>query len=163
MSEKVLMSNGVALWLANHTNLSLDQIAEFCGMHPLQVSNMRRDGFLEGVLPCNPIDVSLLTEEEILSCEKNPSARLKGIPSASKCRESAKKSGMLEGLVWVIKNYPDVPSGPIAKLLGCTTAVVKSVQEGAYKKLEEVIPRNPVSLGLCSQQSLDEWIVKYTN
>lgn len=160
MSDKVLMSNGVALWLARNSNLSIDQIAIFCKMHPLQVQNLRKGSTLEGATECNPLDVSLLTLDEIERCEKDASLQLVGIAVEQKLRGNAKKSGLLEGIMWLIKKYPNLEISIISKLLGCSSTVIKSVKMGTYKHLEEVIPKNPVSLGFCSQQQLDECLLK---
>lgn len=160
MSDKVLMSNGVALWLARNTNLSVDQIATFCKMHPLQVQNLRKGLTLEGISECNPIDVSLLTLEEIERCEKDSSLQLIEIAVGQKLRNNAKKSGLLEGIMWLIKKYPELEISVISKLLECSSTVVKCVKIGTYKNLEEIIPKNPVSLGFCSQQELDECLLK---
>ena len=37
MSDKPLMPKATAAWLINNTTLTFDQIAEFCGLHPLEV------------------------------------------------------------------------------------------------------------------------------
>lgn len=161
MAKKLLMSNGVALWLAKNTSLSLEQIAEFCNMHPLQINNFRENSSTHGITECNPIDVSLLTLEEIQDCEKDFSMRLKGVPTEQKLRGNAKKSGVLEGAIWIVNKYPDLGITHIAKLLKCSSLVVKSVKNETYKHLEDVIPKNPVSLGLCTQQELDECVLKY--
>lgn len=160
MSEKVLMSNGVALWLARHTKLSEEQIADFCHMHPLQVIHFRDLG-AEGIAECNPIDVSLISLEEISRCEENSSLRLTRLSVDQKIRFNAKKSGLVDGLLWVVKKYPEAENTRMAKLLKCTSAVVKSVKEASYKNLDQVIPKNPVTLGLCSQKELDEFAFKY--
>ncbi|WP_342261996.1 cell cycle transcriptional regulator TrcR [Alphaproteobacteria bacterium endosymbiont of Tiliacea citrago] len=162
MSEKVLMSNGVALWLARNTKLSLEQIAEFCNMHPLQIYHLRENTeSINGIIECNPIDVSMLTQSEIDRCEKNATASLTSVLSGQKHRQSSKKSGCLDGILWMIRHYPELDITSIAKILKCSTTIVKSVKNETCRNMNELLPKNPVSLGLCTQTELDEFLVKY--
>ena len=36
MADKPLMPKATAVWLVDNTSLSFEQIAEFCGLHPLR-------------------------------------------------------------------------------------------------------------------------------
>ena len=37
MTEPLLMPKATAVWLVENTSLTFEQIAEFCGLHPLEV------------------------------------------------------------------------------------------------------------------------------
>ena len=39
VDNKPLMPKATAVWLVDNTSLSFDQIADFCGLHPLEVKN----------------------------------------------------------------------------------------------------------------------------
>lgn len=160
MSEKILMNNGVALWLARNTKLSLEQIADFCHLHPLQVQNFRVNILVEGVIESNPVDMSLLTLAEIKRCEENPSLKLETLSTGQKIRGNAKKEGVLDAVLWLIKKYSLLENSVIAKLLKCSSVVVRSVRSQSCKDYENIVPKNPVSLGLCTQKELDECVIK---
>jgi hypothetical protein len=41
--RKPLMPKATAVWLVENTSLAFDQIAEFCGLHPLEVKGIADD------------------------------------------------------------------------------------------------------------------------
>ena len=38
--DKPLMPKATAVWLVENTSLTFDQIADFCGLHPLEVKGI---------------------------------------------------------------------------------------------------------------------------
>ena len=68
MAEAPLMPKATAVWLVEDTVLTFEQIAEFCGMHPLEVQAIADDEVAVGVLGLDPIANGQLTAEEIERC-----------------------------------------------------------------------------------------------
>ena len=76
-----LMPKATAIWLVENTVLTFDQIAEFCGLHELEVQGIADGEVAVGMRGYDPIDNNQLTKEEIERCEKDNDARLNLIKS----------------------------------------------------------------------------------
>ena len=72
--KKPLMPKATAIWLIESTTLSFEQIADFCGLHELEVQGMADGDVATGIQGYDPIDNKQLTREEIARCENNPEA-----------------------------------------------------------------------------------------
>lgn len=164
MSKKILMKNGVALWLIKHTSLSDRQIGQFCSIHPLKINFMRMNISEYGSQYTSPIGTSL-TMEEIVRCENDKSQDLEPIVSSdfSIRKNKVKSVNLYNAILWVIKNYENVKESKIAELLSCNTITVKSIKNGTLKGIEELTPLNPVALDLCTQEALDIFIKNEVN
>ncbi|KXV79979.1 cytoplasmic protein, partial [Acetobacter malorum] len=77
MTTLPLMPKATAVWLIEKTALSFTQIAEFCGMHPLEVQAIADGEVAQGIVGYDPVANHQLKLEEIHRCEANPDARLK--------------------------------------------------------------------------------------
>ena len=71
-----LMPKATAVWLIDNTALTFEQIAEFTGIHMLEIQAMA-DGDVSGsIVGFDPILNGQLTKEEIERCEKDAKASL---------------------------------------------------------------------------------------
>lgn len=162
-NNKILMQKGVALWLIEKTKLSNKQIAEFCSIHAMEIMHMR-NSYAMNIVPCNPIDACLLSAENIQECEKNPelSLKLQNLSSEiKKTRNYSKKKEIDSAVLWLIKQYPNYENSFITSLLQCTSSLVKSIRDETYQDYTSLTPKNPVTLGLCSQIELDKAVLKF--
>ena len=71
-----LMPKATAIWLVENTGLTFEQIAEFCGLHELEIQGIADGDVAVGMRGYDPIDNNQLTREEIERCEKDINARL---------------------------------------------------------------------------------------
>ena len=100
MTTAPIMPKGTAVWLIDNTSLTFEQIAQFCGLHVLEVQALADDQSSVGMIGVDPIKLGQLTVEEIDRCSKNPNARLLLTSSAirsialacSKCPRISQKS-----------------------------------------------------------------------
>ena len=69
------MPKSTALWLIENTALTFEQIADFCGLHELEVKSIA-DAETYKIQPLNPILSGQLTREDIEKCESDESERL---------------------------------------------------------------------------------------
>ncbi len=60
-----LMPKATAVWLIENTTLTFDQIADFCGLHALEVQSIADDEIAIGMVGYDPVANSQLTREEI--------------------------------------------------------------------------------------------------
>ena len=71
-----LMPKATAVWLVDNTSLTFKQIADFCGMHELEVKAIADGQTEKGIVGIDPIINGYLTREEILRCAQDSEAIL---------------------------------------------------------------------------------------
>ncbi len=85
-----LMPKATAVWLIDKTALTFTQIAEFCGMHPLEVQAIADGEVAAGINGYDPVKNNQLTQEQITRCEGNADLRLKISAKANPVARRAK-------------------------------------------------------------------------
>ena len=168
-----LMPKATAVWLIENTTLTFDQIANFCGMHPLEVKGIADGEVAIGIVGENPITRDQLLKEEIQRCEADSKARLQLSGQAkhhAKITDSkrktahytpiAKRQDKPDAVAWFVRYYPNVTEQQIVKLIGTTKTTINSVKGRSHWNMTNIKPRDPVLLGLCSQTDLDKVLEK---
>ncbi|HZD26135.1 MAG TPA: cell cycle transcriptional regulator TrcR [Alphaproteobacteria bacterium] len=160
-----LMPKATAVWLVDHTTLSFEQIAEYCGLHPLEVQGIADGEVAVGIQGQDPIANGQLTREELDRCQADPSARLKmavqDLPQPAKRTKGprytpvAKRQDKPDGIAWLLRHHPELKDSQIAKLIGTTKNTIQAVRERSHWNSPNIRPRDPVLLGLCSQSELN--------
>lgn len=159
-----LMPKATAVWLIEKTALTFTQIAEFCGMHPLEVQAIADGEVAQGIVGYDPIANGQLTMEDIRRCEADPNARLKLAPTAlpvpkrlrgARYTPVAKRNDRPDAIAFLLRNYPQIPEVQVAKLLGTTKETIQKVKDRTHWNSANIKPRDPVILGLCSQTDLN--------
>lgn len=169
--DRPLMPKATAVWLVENTALTFDQIAEFTGLHPLEVKGIADGEVLVGVRGLDPVVSGMLTREEIARCEKDPKARLQMAKSVAATIKPAKRKTARytplskrqdrpDAIAWLLRHHPELSDAQICKLLGTTKATVQAVRDRTHWKSQDIRPRDPVLLGLCSQSELDEAVAR---
>ena len=74
---KPLMAKATAVWLVDNTTLSFKQIADFCGLHELEVQGIADGDVATGVKGFDPIANNQLEPVENEKGVKDPSYKLK--------------------------------------------------------------------------------------
>ena len=67
------MPKATAKWLVENTALTFEQIADFCGLHSLEVQGIADGEVAKGIIGIDPITAGQLTKEEmkiLASCDK---------------------------------------------------------------------------------------------
>ena len=160
------MPKATAIWLVENTSLTFNQIAEFCGLHELEVQGIADGEVAVGMRGYDPIDNNQLTKEEIQKCEKDSNARLNLIKSEiiedlpprkkdSKYTPLSLRQEKPYAILWLIKRYPtELSSSQIAKLTGSTKNTVEAIKNGTYR--EAVLEaKSPMDVGLCTYKDLE--------
>ena len=160
-----LMPKATAVWLIDKTALTFDQIAEFVGMHPLEIQAIADGEVAQGIIGYDPIAHGQLTREEIQRCEADSEARLQMLTVNSYVPKSKSKGGRYtpvskrndrpDAIAWLLRNFPQVPEATIAKLLGTTKETIAKVRDKTHWNSANIKPRDPVILGLCTQSELN--------
>jgi hypothetical protein len=165
MATPLLMPKATAVWLVDNTSLSFDQIAAFCGLHPLEVQGVADGDVASGIMGVNPVQNGQLTREEIEKAEADPAYRLK--MSEPKVRVAAPKrkgprytpisrrNERPAAIKWLLRNHPELKDAQIMRLVGTTKSTIDSVREGTHWNNANITAADPVTLGLASQIDLD--------
>ena len=162
-----LMPKATAVWLIENTGLTFNQIAEFCGLHELEVEGIADGDVATGMQGYDPIDNKQLTKEEINRCENNSIEKLNLIASKTidnlpprkkdtKYTPISLRQEKPYAVLWLIKRYPtELTSSQIAKLTGSTKNTVEAIKTGTYR--EAVLEtKSPMDIGLCSFEELEK-------
>ena len=162
-----LMPKATAIWLIDNSSLTFTQIANFCGLHELEIQGIADGDVATGMQGYNPIDNKQLTKEEITRCENDPSTNLElikseiieSLPPRKKDTKYTPLSLRQEkpyAILWLIKRYPsELTSSQIAKLTGSTKNTVDAIRQGTYR--EAVLEtKSPMDIGLCSYKDLEK-------
>ncbi|MEK0083717.1 DUF1013 domain-containing protein [Benzoatithermus flavus] len=169
--DRPLMPKATAVWLVENTALTFEQIADFCGLHPLEVKGIADGEVATGIRGLDPIGAGMLQRSEIERCEKDPKARLRLAKSVAseikppKRKEPrytplSKRQDRPDAIAWLLRHHPELSDQQICKLLGTTKATVQAVRDRTHWKSQDIRPRDPVLLGLCSQIELDDAVMR---
>ena len=159
-----LMPKATAVWLIEKTALSFTQIAEFCGMHPLEVQAIADGEVAAGIVGYDPVANMQVTAEDISRCEADPEARLKLLPSTmpppkrgrgARYTPVAKRNDRPDAIAFLLRNYPQLSETQLGKLLGTTKETIQKIRDRSHWNSANIKPRDPVILGLCSQTDLN--------
>lgn len=166
MTSNVLMPKATAVWLIENTSLAFGQIAEFCGLHPLEVQGIANEDVAKGIRGVDPIAQGFLSREEIARGEAEETYKLKPLEQKRIDLPVVKKKGARytpvarrgdrpDAIAWFLKNHPEVPDSKIVKLIGTTKATIEQVRNRTHWNSSQIKPVDPVTIGLCSQIELD--------
>ena len=161
------MPKATAVWLIDKTALTFDQIAEFCGMHPLEVQAIADGEVAQGIMGYDPVANSQVTAQDIERCEADPAARLRILassnPTPKKARGGrytpvAKRNDRPDAIAFLLRNYPQLSELQLSKLLGTTKETIQKIRDRSHWNASNIKPRDPVILGLCKQSDLNDAI-----
>jgi hypothetical protein len=162
-----LMPKATAVWLIEKTALTFTQIADFCGMHPLEVQAIADGEVAQGIVGYDPVANGQVTADEIRRCEADSNLRLKLAPTAlpmpkrlrgSRYTPVAKRNDRPDAIAFLLRSYPQLSETQIGKLLGTTKETIQKVRDRSHWNSANIKPRDPVILGLCSQTDLNAMV-----
>jgi hypothetical protein len=165
------MPKATAVWLVDNTSLTFDQIAEFCGLHVLEVKGIADGDVAHGIKGMDPISSGQLSREEIAKAELNPQHRLKlsepkvEVPEVKTKRGPrytpvSRRQDRPNAILWLLKNHPELKDSQIMRLVGTTKPTIIAIRERGHWNSPNLVAQDPVTLGLCSQIDLDAEVKK---
>ena len=163
-----LMPHATASWLVDTTALTFEQIAEFCGLHMLEVQAMADDLASSKYTGRDPVRAGELTMDEIEKGQSNPEYKLKmhKAPITSNRTKGprytpvSKRQDKPDGIAWILRNHAEVSDAQIGKLIGTTRTTIAAIRDRSHWNIGNITPKDPVTLGLCSQRELDAIVAK---
>lgn len=164
-----LMPKATAVWLIEKTALTFTQIADFCGMHPLEVQAIADGEVAQGIVGYDPVANSQLTLAEISRCEADDTLRLRLLPTANPLPKRskgarytpvAKRNDRPDGIAFLLRNFPQLTDTQVGKLMGTTKETIQKVRDRSHWNSANIKPRDPVILGLCTQTDLNGMVTQ---
>jgi hypothetical protein len=165
-----LMQKATAVWLVENTTLTFQQIADFCGLHELEVNGIADGEVAQGIKGFDPIANRQLSAEEIRRAELNPLHKLRLFHNPAADGEAkrkgprytplSKRQDRPAAIAWLVKFHPELSDGQISKLVGTTKPTIESIRDRSHWNIVNISPVDPVALGLCKQIELDSAVAK---
>ena len=165
-----LMPKATAIWLVDNTTLSFEQIADFCGLHSLEVQAIADGEVMGGMVGIDPIINAQLTREEIEKAEADATHRMKlaetDVPKPASRQKGprytpvSKRQDKPDAIAWILRHHPELSDAQLGRLIGTTKPTINSVRERTHWNVSNLRPRSPVELGLCSHMDLTEAVEK---
>ena len=178
ISKAPLMPKATAVWLIENTALTFQQIADFCGMHILEIQAIANEESSHGMIGVNPVSMGQLTAAEIERCEKDSTAHLmiheaasetllnslqkhkKGVNKEGRYTPRARRGERPDAIAWLLKQYPTITDASIIKLVRTTKPTVLEIRQRTHWNMGNIKPKSPVVLGFCTQEELDRVVEK---
>jgi uncharacterized protein len=167
---QLLMPKATAVWLVENTTLTFKQIAEFCGLHELEVQAIADGEVAGGMQGLDPVQSGQLSKEEIAKGQADPGYLLRlaipsvplPVPRAKGARYTpvAKRSDRPDAIAWLLKNHPELSDTQISRLVGTTKNTIAAVRDRSHWNTPNIRPQSPVLLGICSHEELDGAVAK---
>ncbi|WP_273699817.1 DUF1013 domain-containing protein [Paracoccus sphaerophysae] len=168
--NKPLMAKATAVWLVDNTTLSFKQIADFCGLHELEVQGIADGDVATGVKGFDPIASNQLDDGEIEKGQKDPAykLKLKHNPAAEgeelrrgpRYTPLSKRQDRPAAILWLVKFHPELADAQISRLVGTTKPTIAAIRDRTHWNIANIQPIDPVALGLCRQSELDAAVQK---
>ena len=167
----ILMPKATAVWLVDNTSLTFEQIADFCGLHPLEVKGIADGEVARDIRGADPIANGQLSREELDKAAADPkymmvaqksrhAELLKPTKKAPRYTPVSRRQDRPDAIAWFLRNHPEVSDAQIVKLIGTTKSTIEQVRTRTHWNSSNIKPVDPVSLGLCSQIELDAIVSK---
>ncbi|HEX8233902.1 MAG TPA: cell cycle transcriptional regulator TrcR [Caulobacteraceae bacterium] len=171
MADQILYPKATAVWLVDNTSLTFEQIADFCGLHPLEVRGIADGEVARDIRGADPIGNGQLTREELdragadsnyrMKAQKSRHAELlKPAKGGPRYTPVSRRQDRPDAIAWFVKNHPEIADSQIAKLLGTTKATIDAVRDRTHWNANNLKAVDPVTLGLVSQLELDAVVRK---
>jgi uncharacterized protein len=166
MADQILMPKATAVWLVDNTSLTFEQIADFAGLHPLEVKGIADGEVARDIRGADPIANGQLTREELDKAQDDASYRMKAhksrhaellkpIKKGPRYTPVSRRQDRPDAIAWFVRNHPEVTDAQVAKILGTTKATIDQVRERTHWNSANIKPVDPVTLGLVTQLELD--------
>lgn len=168
---EILMPKATAVWLVDNSSLTFEQIADFCGLHPLEVRGIADGEVARDIRGADPIANGQLSREELDKAQGDAKYRmvaqksrhaelLKPMKKAPRYTPVSRRQDRPDAIAWFVRNHPEVPDSQISKLLGTTKATIDQVRDRTHWNSTNIKPVDPVTLGLSTQMELDAVVRK---
>ncbi|MEM6811465.1 MAG: DUF1013 domain-containing protein [Pseudomonadota bacterium] len=164
-APELLMPKATAVWLIENTTLTFEQVADFTGLHKVEVQAIADEEVCVGIVGRDPVKYGETTKEELEKAIEDNSYVMKlsrtDLPSV-KVRSKgprytpvSKRGDKPDAISWILKNHPEISDAQISKLVGTTKPTINAVRDRTHANSSNIRARHPVDLGLCTYKELE--------
>jgi hypothetical protein len=167
---KPIMAKATAVWLVDNTTIGFKQIADFVGMHELEIQGIADGDVAAGVKWFDPVANNQLSQEEIDKAQASPTHKLVlKFNAAAQGEEKrrgprytplSKRQDRPASILWLVRFHPELSDAQVSKLVGTTKPTIQAIRERTHWNISNIQPIDPVALGLCKQSELDTLVQK---
>lgn len=166
----LLMPKATAVWLVENTPMTFEQIADFTGLHPIEVQALADEEVGRGIVGRNPVEHSEVTQFELdkaidSALNGDASYRMKmaksDLPSVKvrakgpRYTPVTKRQDKPDAIAYILKHHPEISDAQICKLVGTTKPTIQSIRDREHPNMSNIKARHPVDCGLCTYSDLD--------
>jgi hypothetical protein len=175
MAEKhvvtgLLMPKATAVWLVENTALSFKQIAEFTGMHEIEIDALANEEVGRGIVGRNPVENNEVTPEElekakadenyVMNLIKTDLPTVKSRAKGPRYTPVSKRADKPDAIAYILKHHPEISDAQITRLVGTTKPTIDAVRTRSHPNSANLRPRHPVDLGMCTYAEMEAAINK---
>ena len=167
---QLLMPKATAVWLVDNTTLTFEQIADFCGLHKLEIQAIADGDVVSGMAGADPVASGQLAKEEIEKATADPDYRMKvsesdipqpvSRPKGPRYTPIAKRQDKPDAIAWLLRQHPELSDAQIGRLVGTTKPTINSIRDRTHWNNANLRPRSPVEIGLSTHMELTEAVEK---
>ena len=95
-----------------------------------------------------------------MSIVKNEIPLSSNLKKGKKFTPASRRQVIPDAISWLVKYHPELSDAQISKLVGTTKNTIISVKTREHWNIQNITPRDPVLLALCTQGALTEAIIK---
>ncbi|MBW7945324.1 MAG: DUF1013 domain-containing protein, partial [Sphingomonadaceae bacterium] len=114
-------------------------------------------------IPRDPVRAGDLTQAELDKGQADPAHRLvlqKGPEQQRRTKGPrytpvSKRQDKPDGIAWIVRNHPEITDAQISRIIGTTKTTISAIRDKTHWNIQNITPKDPVTLGLCSQRELD--------
>ncbi len=166
----LLMPKASAVWLVENTPMTFEQIADFTGLHPIEVQALADEEVGRGIVGRNPVEHNEVTQDELdkaieSALNGDASYRMKmaksDLPSVKvrakgpRYTPVTKRQDKPDAIAYILKHHPEISDAQICKLVGTTKPTIQSIRDREHPNMANIKARHPVDCGLCTYSDLD--------
>ena len=115
-----LMPKATAVWLVENTSLTFEQIADFCGLHPLEVQAIADGEVANQMQGLDPVANGQTTAEEIERCQADPAGAAQAVAAGAPAADFrhkgprytpiAKRQDKPDAIAYLLEAIPNCPT-----------------------------------------------------
>lgn len=165
-TSKPLKPKASAVWLIDNTALAFEQIADYTGLHVVEIQALADEEVGRGIIGESPVQAGELTAEEIARCEKDATAVLQIVKrdgpvlkvraKGPRYTPVARRNDKPDAIAYLLKNHPEISDAQICKLVGTTKPTIQAIRDRTHPNAANLSPRNPAEVGLCTYQEIEK-------
>lgn len=161
----LLMPKATAIWLIDNTTLTFEQVAEFTGLHKVEVQALADEDVGYGIVGRDPIkngettqqelDKAIADDQYIMKMSRSDLPSVKTRAKGPRYTPVSKRGDKPDAIAWILKNHPEITDAQIGKLVGTTKPTIAAVRDRTHPSSSTIRPRHPAELGLCTYKELE--------